>query len=75
MNKKVYFEYCTLCEKLYEKRCRKQHFRTKKHHELLLEKNLKDENIEIILYSLTNIEKNDDEETEDNNTYYLPNDS
>ena len=47
------YEYCSLCECLYELRGRNQHLRTKKHCKKICELNLEDSYIPVEHYTLT----------------------
>lgn len=62
------FEYCNLCEKLYNIQHKKNHLKSKKHKKLLLENNLT--NADISGYNL--IEFKDDENKSEDNVMYLP---
>ena len=60
---KTYFEYCSICESLYDFRGRKQHLRTRKHCRKVCELNLEDTLIPVEHFSLTlegEIEINED---------------
>ena len=62
-NQKTIYEYCTLCECLYELRGRNQHLRTKKHCVKVHRLELQDALIPVEHYSLTlegEIEINED---------------
>jgi len=60
------FEYCELCDKVYNLKSRKVHLKSKKHRKLLLQHNLTNSEIEICRYNL--IEKPEDED----DIMYLP---
>jgi len=50
---KTIYEYCSICECLYELRNRKQHLRTKKHCKKVSKLNLEDALIPVEHYTLT----------------------
>jgi hypothetical protein len=62
-NEKTVYEYCSICDCMYELRGRKQHLRTRKHSKLVFKLNLEDSFIPVEHYSLTldgEIEINED---------------
>ena len=71
MEVKIYecFEYCGLCEKLYNVRSRKNHLKSAKHKKLLFQNNLTNLDIEVSRYNL--IEK-PEEDNEPEDIMYLP---
>jgi hypothetical protein len=63
------FEYCLLCDKVYNLKSRKVHLKSKKHQKLLMQHNLTNSDIEICRYNLIEIPEN---ENKQDDIMYLP---
>ena len=65
------FEYCNLCEKLYNLKSRKNHLKSNKHKKLLIQHKITNLDIEVSRYNLVELKNEDDNKSEES-IIYLP---
>jgi hypothetical protein len=66
------FEYCSLCEKLYNLKSRKNHLKSHKHKKLLIQHNLTNLDIDISRYNLVELKDENDDNKSEESIVYLP---